>query len=118
MMRAAAVRICFPSPSGFGGIGETAKVAGVAADDSAVFDIVRWVGILLRVWMIACAESLFLRMRMRDKVRKAVTHYNGLGRGCFLRLLPSYALPEMQFISASCLLTGKYRSHALTSLTY
>jgi hypothetical protein len=41
MMRAAAVRMCFPSPNGFGGIGETAKVPGVAADDSDVFDMFR-----------------------------------------------------------------------------
>ena len=41
MMRAAAVRMCFPSPSGFGGIGETANVTGVAADNRDVFDMVR-----------------------------------------------------------------------------
>ena len=41
-MRAAAVRMWFPSPSGFGGIGETGKVIGVvAADDRAVFDMIR-----------------------------------------------------------------------------
>ena len=41
MMRAAAVRMCFPSPRGFGGIGETAKVTGVDADERDVFDMSR-----------------------------------------------------------------------------
>ena len=63
MMRAAAVRMCFPSPSGFGGIGETGKVTGVTAEDRDVFDsdIFRWPisrrmiltgTIRLRVWVI------------------------------------------------------------------
>ena len=74
-MRAAAVRMCFPSPSGFGGIGETGKVTGVAADDRGVFDMVRWGmsrgmiltgAIRLRLWTIngECAESRVLRIRM------------------------------------------------------
>ena len=74
MMRAAAVRMCFPSPSGFGGIGETGKVTGV--DDGDVFDMNRWVmsrgmiltgAIRLRLWTInngECAVSRVLRIRM------------------------------------------------------
>lgn len=83
MMRAAAVRMCFPSPSGFGGIGETGKVTtGVAAEDIDEFDMIRWTisrGMILRdatrlrLWTIngECAGSRFLRIRMcqsRDKV--------------------------------------------------
>ena len=75
MMRAAAVRMCFPSPSGLGGIGETGKVIGVAAGDRDVFDMIRWVisrGIILtgatrlQLWTInsECAESRVLRIRM------------------------------------------------------
>ena len=84
-MRVAAVRMCFPSPSGFGGIGETGKVTGVAADDSDrdVFDMIRWaisrgmILIRLRLWTVnsECAVSRVLRIRIcqkgRDKVRKS-----------------------------------------------
>ena len=78
MMRAAAVRMCFPSPSGFGGIGETGKVTGVAAGDRDVFDIIRWAisrgmtltgTIRLRLWTInsECAKSRVLKIRMCEK---------------------------------------------------
>jgi hypothetical protein len=73
MIRAAAVRMCFPSPSGFGGIGETGKVTGAVA--AADRDMIRWAvsrGIILtgamrlRPWTVnsECAESRVLKMRM------------------------------------------------------
>ena len=115
-MRAAAVRMCFPSPSGFGGIGETGKVTGVAAaDDREVFDMVRWAislgmnltgAIRLRLWRIngECAESRVLRMRMcqkmGDKVRKSVLLRVGQRTRTFYL---NYVHPRMLFISASCL---------------
>lgn len=59
MMRAAAVRMCFPSPSGFGGIGERGKVIGVLAaddEDASVFVVIRRMSrtdaIRLRLWRI------------------------------------------------------------------
>ena len=77
MMRAAAVRMCFPSPRGFGGTGETGRVTtGVAAaDDRDAFDMNRCAisrGMNLtgaiRLWLWAingeCAENRFLRIRM------------------------------------------------------
>lgn len=84
MMRAAAVRMCFPSPSGFGGIGETGKVTGVAADDKDVFDMIRWTisrGMILRdairlwLWTIngECTGSRFLRIRMCEKQGQGVS---------------------------------------------
>ena len=76
MMRAAAVRMCFPSPSGLGGIGETGKVTGV--DNVDVVDKVRWTisrgmiltgAIRLWLWTITseCAVSRVLRIRMCQK---------------------------------------------------
>lgn len=46
MIRAAAVRMYFPSPSGFGGICETGKVIDgvgvwVAENDGEVYDMIR-----------------------------------------------------------------------------
>ena len=75
------MRMYFPSPSGFGGIGE---VTGV--DDVDAFDMIRWAisrgmiltgAIQLRLWRINSerAVSRVLRIRMchksRDKVRKS-----------------------------------------------
>ena len=74
MIRAAAVRMYFPSPSGFRGIGETGKVTGIAADDDR--DTILW-GVIsrgiiltgtirLRLWTInnECAVNDGLRSRM------------------------------------------------------
>lgn len=126
MMRAAAVRICFPSPSGFGGIGETEKVTGVAGDERDVFDMIRWVisrgmiptgAIRLRPWTIndECAGSLLLRIRMCQKLGQGakVCHpfaADSLTSSCNVH-------PKMLFISASCLLTRKDRSHAHSMLS-
>lgn len=75
MIRAAAVRMCFPSPSGFGGIGETGKVTGVAADDDkdVALDAILWAvsrgNILtgtIRLRLNECAVNDVLRNRMPE----------------------------------------------------
>jgi len=64
MMRAAAVRMCFPSPRGFGGIGERGKVTGGV--DRDVVDMIRCRGMdpmgTIR-WTVKSGTDL-MRIRM------------------------------------------------------
>lgn len=92
MMRAAAVRMCFPSPSGFWDISETGNVTaaggGVTADDrgvSEVSDMIRCFvlekfrriiptdAIRVRLWTVNCLEKCAMNGRMpkaEERVRK------------------------------------------------